>query len=127
MKRGVLVLSALLVILTGAALVHWMSGFGAILPWPILLIMLAVGAGGFVLTLLRDEVADHSEKSQTPPVEGKPATSRITKKHRPRARAKKRVIRNAFKRRRTLKAGPIVFSHDDQTAHPGDQQVGFFG
>ena len=122
-----LVLSALLVILTGAALVHWMSGFPAILPWPILLVVLAIGTGGFVLTLLRDQVANHSEESQTPPIQAAPSTTRITKKHRPRARAKKRVIRNAFKRRRTRKAGAIIFSHDDQTAHPGDQQVGFFG
>jgi hypothetical protein len=128
MKRGVLLLSGLLVILSGAAIVHWAAGFPAILPWPILLVFLASGAGGLVLILLRDQSKDNVKQSPTPATPGAPATStsRITKKHRPRARAKKRVIRNSFKRR-TRKAGATVLSHDADIAHPGEHQVGFFG
>jgi hypothetical protein len=51
----------------------------------------------------------------------------VYKKHRPRGRAKKRVVRNAMKRRRFRKAGAIFVSHETEIANPGGQQVGFFG
>jgi hypothetical protein len=120
MRRGILVLSGLLVMLAAAALVKWAAGFGAILPWPVLIVVLAIGGGGFVIAMLRDQVEEAEvEKSATP--------RRIYKKHRPRGRAKKRIVRNAFKRRRARKAGAIFLSHEADVAHPGEQQVGFFG
>jgi len=112
------VLSGLLVILSGAALVQWAAGFPAILPWPVLLVVLAIGGGAFVIALLRDDA-----------VEGVtlPTPQRALKKHRPRGKAKKRITRNAMKRRRIRKAGAIFLSHETESANPGAQQVGFFG
>jgi hypothetical protein len=121
MRRGVLVLSGLLVMLAAAALVHWAAGFPAILPWPVLLVVLAIGGGGFVLGMLRDQAREPDE-IQTPS-----SPRRIYKKHRPRGRAKKRVMRNAIKRRRFRKAGAIILSHESEIANPGGHQVGFFG
>ena len=37
------------------------------------------------------------------------------------------VVRNAAKRRRFRKMGPILLSHDEQVVHPGGEQIGFFG
>src|SRR5437762_2613202 len=106
MRRGILLLSGLLVILSGAALVHWAAGFPAILPWPVLFVVLAIGGGGFVLALLRDREDTLGDTST-------PATPhRVYKKHRPRGKAKKRVLRNAMKRRRIRKAGAIFVSHE---------------
>src|SRR5881394_1966537 len=121
MKRGVLLLSGLLVILSGAAFVHWAVGFPAVLPWPILLVVLAIGGGAFVIGLLRDQ----SEEAQD--VTATQRTPRIYKKHRPRGRAKKRVVRNAIKRRRFRKMKPILLSRDTDVVNPGGDQVGFFG
>jgi len=120
MRRAVLVLSGLLVVLSGAALVQWASGFPPILPWPILLVVLAIAGGSFVFTLLRDGVVELAPMPlPTPP--------RTYKRHRPRLKAKKRVLRNAFKRRRARKAGGILIASDVDISHPGSSQVGFFG
>jgi len=120
MKRGVLVLSGLLVVLSGAALVQWAAGYPPILPWPILLVVLAIAGGSFVFTVLRDAGVELAPLPlPTPP--------RSYKRHRPRLKAKKRVIRNAFKRRRARKAGGILVSQDVDITHPGSSQVGFFG
>lgn len=113
-------LSGLLVVLSGAALVQWASGFPPILPWPILLLVLAVAGGSFVFTVLRDGVVELAPMPLPTPHHG-------YKKHRPRLKAKKRVVRNAFKRRRARKAGAILVSHDVDITHPGSGQVGFFG
>lgn len=118
MRRGILVLSGLLVIMAGAALVHWAAGFPAILPWPVLLVVLAIGGGGVVLGMLREELKEA-------PTTAKPRP-RVLKQHRPRGRAKKRVVRNAMKRRRFRKMG-IVLAHDGSIVNPGNEQVGFFG
>ncbi|HEV8378881.1 MAG TPA: hypothetical protein VGP99_08520 [Tepidisphaeraceae bacterium] len=118
MRRGILVLSGLFVVLSAAALVRWAAGYPAILPWPVLIVVLAMAGGGFVIAMLRDQ------EEETPTL---PTPRRISKKHRPRGRAKKRIIRNAFKRRRARKAGAIFLSHETEIAHPGGQQVGFFG
>jgi len=120
MRRGILVLSGLLVVLSAAALVRWAVGYPAILPWPILLVALAMAGGGFVIAMLRDEAVEETPTRL-------PANPRISKKHRPRGRAKKRVVRNAMKRRRFRKPGAIILSHDADVANPGGQQVGFFG
>jgi hypothetical protein len=120
MRRGILVLSGLLVILAAAALVQWAAGYPPILPWPILLLVLAMGGGGFVIAMLRDEAVEETPTRQ-------PAHPRLSKKHRPRGRAKKRVVRNAMKRRRFRKAGAIFLSHEQDVADPGGEQVGFFG
>jgi hypothetical protein len=120
MRRGILVLSGLLVILAAAALVQWAAGYPPILPWPILLLVLAMGGVGFVIAMLRDEAAEETPTRQ-------PAHPRLSKKPRPRGRAKKRVVRNAMKRRRFRKAGAIILSHEADAANPGGEQVGFFG
>ena len=52
---------------------------------------------------------------------------RVLKKHRPRGRAKKRVVRNAMKRRRFRKVGAILLLQDQEVVNPGGEQVGFFG
>ena len=107
-----------MVVLCAAALVRGMVG-DSILPWPVLLVVLAMAGGGFVILMLRVEVEEVAVPLPTP--------QRNYKKHKPRGRAKKRVIRNAFKRRRVRKAGGIILSHETNIAHPGEQQVGFFG
>jgi len=56
-----------------------------------------------------------------------PVRPRVLKKHRPRGRAKKRVVRNAMKRRRFRKVGAILLSQDQEVVNPGGEQVGFFG
>jgi len=122
MKRGLLVLSGLLVVLSGAALVQWAAGYPPILPWPILLVILAIAGASFVFTLLRD--TDEHIPAPAPLSE---TAHRVYKRHKPRGKAKKRVIRNAFKRRRARKAGGIFVAHDVDLAHDGTQQVGFFG
>jgi hypothetical protein len=122
MRRGLLMLSGLLVLLCGAALVQWAAGYPPILPWPILLVVAAIAGGSFVITLLRDQ-----GEAIPAPLALTPSPSRVFKKHRPRGKAKKRVTRNAFKRRRTRKAGGIFISHDADITHDGSQQVGFFG
>jgi hypothetical protein len=119
MRRGLLALSGLMVVLAAAALVRWAVGYAAILPWPVLLVVLAMSGGGFVILMLREKVEEVDVPLPTP--------LRIQKKHKPRGRAKKRIIRNAFKRRRARKAGGIMLSHPTDIAHPGEQQVGFFG
>ena len=109
-----------MVVLTAAALVRWALGYAAILPWPVLMVVLVMTGGGFVILMLQDQ----SEDVAVP----LPATPhRIYKRHKPRGKAKKRVIRNAFKRRRSRKAGGIMLTHDTEITHPGAQQVGFFG
>jgi hypothetical protein len=120
MRRGILVLSGLLVIMAGAALVHWAAGFPAILPWPILFVVLAMGGGGFVFGMLRDQAVAETKTPSTP-------RPHVLKKHRPRGRAKKRVVRNAMKRRRFRKMPQMLVSHDGSIVHPGGEQVGFFG
>jgi len=122
MKRGLLVLSGLLVVLSGAALVQWAAGYPPILPWPILLVVLAIAGGSFVFTLLRDQGDE-----DILPAALAPAPHQLYKRHKPRGKAKKRVIRNAVKRRRARKAGGIFVSHEADLAHDGTQQVGFFG
>src|SRR4051812_24872714 len=120
MRRGILVLSGLLVIMAGAALVQWAAGFPPILPWPILLVVLAMGGGGFILGMLRDQAVAQLEAPSTP----HPA---VLKKHRPRGRAKKRLTRNAMKRRRFRKTSQMLVSRDGSIVNPGHEQVGFFG
>ena len=115
-----LLLSGLLVLLCGAALVQWAAGYPPILPWPVLLVVVAIAGGSFVITLLRDQVEELSVLPLPTPV-------RHFKKHRPHGKAKKRVVRNAFKRRRARKAGGIFISHEADITHDGSQQVGFFG
>src|SRR3989442_14620609 len=112
MRRGILVLSGVLVILAAAALVQWAAGYPPILPWPILLLVLAMGGGGFVFAMLRDEAVEETPTRQ-------PSHPRISKKHRPRGRATKRALRNAMKRRRFRKPGAIIPSHDADVANPG--------
>ena len=120
MRRGILVLSGLLVVVAGAALVHWAAGFPAILPWPILFVVLAMGGGGFVIGMMREQPIAESKTAST-------ARPRVLKKHRPRGRAKKRVVRNAMKRRRFRKMPQMLVSQDGSIVHPGGEQVGFFG
>ena len=117
MKRGLLVLSGLIVVLSAAALVRGMVGY-PIMPWSVSLVVLAMAAGGFVITMLHGQVEE---------IQKVPAKPRVLKQHRPRGRAKKRVVRNAMKRRRFRKMSPILLSHDDNAVHPGGEQVGFFG
>ncbi len=117
MKRGLLVLSGLVVVLSAAALVRGMVGY-PIMHWAVILLVLAIAAGGFVITML------HSPAEE---IQKQPAKPRVLKQHRPRGRAKKRVVRNAMKRRRFRKMSPILLSHDDNVVHPGGEQVGFFG
>jgi hypothetical protein len=119
MRRGILVLSGLVVILSAAALVRGAVGY-PLMPWPVSLVILAIAIGTFVITMLQGgEEAEETQK--------RPARPRALKQHRPRGRAKKRVVRNAMKRRRFRKLKPILLSHDDNVIHPGGQQVGFFG
>jgi len=80
-----------------------------------------MAGGGFVIAMLRDEAVEEETPTR------QPAHPRISKKHRPRGRAKKRVVRNAMKRRRFRKAGAIILSHEADVANPGGEQVGFFG
>jgi hypothetical protein len=120
MRRGILVLSGLLVVMAGAALVHWAAGFPAILPWPILFVVLAMGGGGFVVGMLRDQALAETKTPSTP-------RPRVLKQHRPRGRAKKRVVRNAMKRRRFRKVSQIFVSRDESSPNPGGEQIGFFG
>ena len=120
MRRALLALSGLMAVLAAAALVRWALGEAAILPWPVLMVVLAMSGGGFVILMLREEL----EESLVP----LPATPHRTyKRHKPRGKARKRVIRNAFKRRRARKAGAVVLSHETDITHPGAEQVGFFG
>jgi len=117
MKRGLLVLSGVIVLLCAAALVGAVLGH-SIMPWPAILVLMAMSGGGFVITIL---------PGKTEEIQKQPSKPRVLKQHRPRGRAKKRVVRNAAKRRRFRKMGPILLSHDEQVVHPGGEQIGFFG
>ena len=117
MKRGLLVLSGLVVVLSAAALVRGMVGY-PIMHWAVILLVLAIAAGAFVIIMLHGQAKEIQKPSAKP---------RVLKQHRPRGRAKKRVVRNAMKRRRFRKMSPILLSHDDNVVHPGGEQVGFFG
>jgi len=112
-----LVLSGVVAILSAASLVGHAAGFD-FLPWTALLAVLGVASIGFVATMLFGPTA-HPEPL--------PAHPRALKKHRPRGRAKKRIVRNAMKRRRFRKMSPILLSHDTELVNPGGEQVGFFG
>lgn len=119
MRRGLLALSGLVAVLCAAALVRWALGEATFLPWPVLMVVLAMSGGGFVILMLREEVEEFAPLPATP--------HHSYKRHKPRGKARKRVIRNAFKRRRFRKAGAVVLSHETDITHPGAQQVGFFG
>jgi hypothetical protein len=63
-------------------------------------------------------------------VEEKRPARRTLKKNRPVLRkSKKRVFRNAIKRRRARKAGSILLDREghESAVNPGGEQVGFFG
>src|SRR5258705_6517772 len=87
-------------------------------------IIALLGAGGFVgfLCWITRRLGEKQEAKRPAP--------RATKQHRPVLRKqKKRVLRNAVKRRRARKAGMIVLRNDEgaQLVNPGGEQVGFFG
>jgi hypothetical protein len=85
-------------------------------------VILAIAGGSFVFTLMRDQGGQDIVATSITP-----APHQLYKRHKPRGKAKKRVIRNAVKRRRARKAGRIFISHEADIAHDGTQQVGFFG
>ncbi len=120
MRRWLLALSGLVVFLCLAALVRSAAGYRGIMPWPAVVVVLGAGGVGFVLAVCNgpvDEEPVHKTKR------------RYVRKKRPVLRKeKKRVWRNAVKRRRARKAGTIFLRRDEPTtANPGGEQVGFFG
>src|SRR5688572_23142979 len=81
MRRGLLALSALMVFLTAAALVRWAVGYPAILPWPILMLLLIMAGAGFVILMLQDEIEEVAAPLPATP-------HRSYKRHKPRGKAR---------------------------------------
>src|SRR6266550_8564144 len=89
--------------------------------WGIIALLAAASFVGILYWIARRLGAKEEAKRPVP---------RAIKKHRPVLRKqKKRVLRNAVKRRRARKAGMIVLRSDDgpDLVNPGGEQVGFFG
>ena len=120
MRRWFLALSGLVVFLCLAALVRSAAGYRGIMPWPAVAVVLGVGGVGFILAMRGGRTAEQAVHK---------TKRRYVRKKRPVLRKeKKRVWRNAVKRRRARKAGTIFLHRDEPTtANPGGEQVGFFG
>src|SRR5256885_11761160 len=73
MRRAILVLSGLVVILSAAALVRGAVGY-PLMPWPVSLVILAISAGTFMVTMLRGGDEEEAEVSQK-----RPARARVLK------------------------------------------------